>query len=195
MTTNQQTKTIGERITFFQDGAHLKVIINQKIPAIQLVLIVLWGLGITFVTGVFFYYFANHKQEDERWFFLVAGGFASYFLFKAIKVILWRLNGKEIILVNKSGFSLTNTFGLPARTILLQPENFSTFKILKPDITKFMHFLENSSFVIGGDRMELTHEKKTYRFGKQLNETDTKLLFRLLDKHIRDLIKSRKKSK
>ncbi|MGB0423504.1 MAG: hypothetical protein ACPGED_04255, partial [Flavobacteriales bacterium] len=130
-----------------------------------------------------------------KWFFLVIGAFAAYFLFKSVKVILWRLNGKETILVDKTGFSLTNSFGLPARTLLLQPENLSTFKIIKPDITKFMHFLENSSFVIGGDRMELMHLKKTYRFGKQLNEADTKLLFRLLDKHIRDAVKERKKSK
>ena len=188
----KRRKKIGKRISFAEDKRSLDLIIEQKTNPINAILIGIWCLSMGFVTIVFLYYFMNPDKNMEAWGFGIIGGLAMYFFYRSAKVLTWRLIGKEIIHLNEDKFTLRNSFGILGRTYTLQPEKISRLELLPYDYTKFMQFLDRSSYVIGGDAIELSHAGKTYRFAKQVEEKDAKLMLRLIDKHLKDIVKAKK---
>lgn len=187
-----RSKQIGKRISYTEDKLSLDLVIDQKTSLINTILIGVWCLSMGFVTGVFLYYFINPDKNMEAWGFGIIGGLAMYFFYRSAKVLIWRLVGKEIIHLDTEKFTLRNSFGILGRTYTFQPEKVNRLQLLPYDYTKFMQFLDRSSYVVGGDTIELTHAGKDYRFAKQVEEKDAKLMLRLLDKYLKDIAKAKK---
>ena len=60
---------------------------------------------------------------------------------------------------------------------------------IHPKENSFQAVWENSPWIQNGERIEFDYIGKTIRFGKKLNEKDTKLLFNLVIKRIEEYLK------
>lgn len=182
---------IGDRVTFQKKKVGVSVIITQEVSKINLALMALWWLGMAGCGGVFFYYWQNTTAQSDAIFFGIATAFALYFILRLGKTLLWRLIGKEMILINEEGMNIKNAYGAYGRARTFIPENVKKLYLIPYNVSKFMEFMDRSSYVIGGDTIGFSYQGKEHRFGKQLEEKDAKVLFRLIDKSIRESVKAR----
>ncbi|NQX92832.1 MAG: hypothetical protein HRT74_12040 [Flavobacteriales bacterium] len=176
---------IGDRISWEESDNTLVTVINQKTTPLNLILIGAWALSMLFCAGVFINYTMNPIEKDDAWFFAVISAFAIFFVYKSMKVFLWRVIGKEIIVIKPDFVSIQNAFGKLGKRQFLFPERIKGMKYVPKNDAKFMETLENASFSIGGDRIEIQDNQKTYVFGKQISAKEANLLMSLLNKHIK----------
>ena len=71
-------------------------------------------------------------------------------------------------------------------------ENIKKVRVSVPKANSFQAAWENSPWIRGGERIEFDYLGKTIRFGRKLNQQDSKLLFQLLTKRLEDQLKKKK---
>lgn len=189
--TQESPIAIGNRITFQKKKVGVSIIITQEVSPLNLALMILWWLGISACGVVFAYYWQSTSAQSDAIFFGVATAFVLYFMVRIGKTILWRLIGKEMLLINEDGLSLKNAYGNYGKAKSFIPENVKKLYLIPYNVGKFMEFMDRSSYVIGGDTIGFTYQGKEHRFAKQLEEKDAKVLFRLIDKSLREVVKAR----
>jgi hypothetical protein len=70
-------------------------------------------------------------------------------------------------------------------------ENIKKVRVSVPKENSFQAAWENSPWIRGGERIEFEYLGKTIRFGRKLNQADSKLLFQILTKRIEDHLKKK----
>lgn len=176
---------IGKRIQIERSKEELKISITQQIERWQEALLYTWILAWTFCGGTFIFYALTAQVSSERIFFGVCSGLWAYFFYRITKVLFWRKMGKEIIVFSKGKMQLQMAFGTRGKK-----ENFDLSKItqlglVKQDSNSFFYFLDDSFWIMGGDRLGFSHKGVKYRFGKQLSLKDAQQLLRSVDSAVK----------
>lgn len=181
---NIEERNIGERITFKKTGDDLEVIITQKVERWKESLLMAW-LGAWLFCGI--YFIAELVSTDDsglKTFLYICLAFWSFFLFRIGKVFLWRLIGKERITISGSQLSIQNLIGSMGKKERFNLVTIKKFGLTKYDEKSFLQFMDQSFWIIGGDKIGFNYGNKKIRLGKQLSEKDSIALVRVLDKYI-----------
>lgn len=99
---------------------------------------------------------------------------------------MWRKGGREIIRISKGKIEIINAYwkrGLP-ETFMIR--NVFKMGLIKRDQGNFLAFLDDSFWIIGGERVGFSHSGTKIRFGKQLDVKDAELLVRVLESGMRE---------
>lgn len=177
-------ESIGERITFAWHDDALTVVINQKIPRNQQMALEAWMVA-WIAIGVVFCWSLVHSVGEERMFYSISTAFWTFFAFRVGKVILWRRKGNESIRIQKEGMSVKNAFGTLGKAQTFRLSHIQKMEIRRREPTAFLANLDQSFWIMGGESIHFTHDKKSFVLGKQLSEKDAQALAKLLDKGIR----------
>lgn len=191
MSGSSEPKFIGKRISVVRSKQDIIITIGQKIERWQEALLVTWLLAWTFCGVVFIKYAIQSPSQSEKIFFIVSTALWAYFFVRIFKVYLWRKGGREIIRISQGQLELMNAYWKRAL-----PETFpikSIFKlgVIKQDPGNFFAFLDNSFWIIGGERIGFNFNGTKIRFGKQLDPKDTELLLRVVESGIREFGKEK----
>lgn len=177
--------SIGERITYAWHPDALTVIITQQIPKRQRLMLEAW-FGAWLVAGAgFAQAWRMATTADERMFFMICIAFWTYFALRVGKVVLWRRTGREMIRVSADGVSIKNAFGTFGRAQFFLKDNIKRLEVVRRDKTKFLHTLDQSFWIIGGDALTFQYLRKSIVFGKQLPEREAGALAKVIDKALR----------
>ena len=177
-------QTIGERITFAWHDDALTVVIDQKIPRSQQMALEAWMIA-WIAVGVIFFWSLMHATGEERMFYSISSAFWTFFAFRVGKVILWRRKGSETIRIHTEGMSVKNAFGTLGKAQIFRLSHIQKMEIRRREPTAFLANLDQSFWIMGGESIHFTHDKKSFVLGKQLSEKDAQALAKLLDKGIR----------
>ncbi len=181
-----QEKQISDRIKVIKDGnVSIQVEISQRIPRWQESLLLAWLGGWTYCGGVFIYYAVVSQATSDKIFFIISSSAFLYFFVRIVKVFLWRVMGKEKLIISSNQLTIQNAFGSWGRKEVLKLSVMQKMGLIKSDSANFFAFLEDRFWVMGGERIGFVHGSTQYRIGKQLNVRESELLLQVLDSAIR----------
>ncbi|MDA8606555.1 hypothetical protein N9L13_05940 [Flavobacteriales bacterium] len=175
---------IGQRITYAWHEDALTVIIHQRITSSQQMMLDAWFAAWLLVGGSLGYAYTQSQGEEQN-FLLICLAFWTFFAIRVLKVLAWRRVGREMIRVNAEGMSIKNAFGNYGKAKFFIKSNIKRMEVLRRDPSKFMHNLDQSFWIMGGDSLQFNYLRSRFVLGKQLNERDAKALAQLFDKALR----------
>ncbi len=181
-----EPKFIGKRIQVLRTKEAIIVEIAQSIERWQEALLFAWILAWTYCGGVFLYYAFNTTSQSEQLFFIISSSLWLFFFVRILKVLLWRKIGKEIIVMGKSEMTIKNAFGQRGKKEIFQYSNIFKLGLIKRDPASFLAFLDDSFWIIGGERVGFSNSGQKIRLGKQLSIKDAELLIRVMESAIRE---------
>ncbi|MFM7770531.1 MAG: hypothetical protein ACKO8Q_08235 [Bacteroidota bacterium] len=182
---NSQPIFIGKRIKIERSKDLLKISIHQQIERWQEALLYAWILAWTFCGGVFLFYAFTTQVQSEKIFFGVCSGLWAYFFYRITKVLMWRKTGKEILIFTPGNMTLQNAFANKGKIEKFELSKISQLGLVKQDPNSFFYFLDDSFWVMGGERLGFSHKGIKYRFGKQLSIKDSQQLLRSVDSAVK----------
>jgi hypothetical protein len=108
-------------------------------------------------------------------------------------MFFWLLYGSENIKLDKISLTIKTSIKGYGKAKQFYIENIEKVRVSIPKENSFQAAWENSPWIRGGERLEFDYLGKTIRFGRKLNEQESKLLFQLLTKRLDEHVKRRKK--
>ena len=182
-------KTIGNRISIEEHKDAITIVITQTIPFSQQLSLELWigawtGLGCLFGYGAWTY------PGDERTFFLIGLIFWGFFMVRITKVALWRRMGREIIKLSHGRLLIKNAFKTRGKDRYFALKKVGKFTAHDIPIKSFIQQLDQSFWIIGGDKLHFDFNGKPYVLGKQLKHSDALQLANVLNKGVAKFLRS-----
>jgi hypothetical protein len=184
---DSQPHFIGKRIVVKRNHREIIIEISQRVKRWQETLMLLWLIAWTFCGIVFLYHAFAGNNRSEQIFFIICSSVFLFFFVRIGKVFLWRIKGREIISISNGKIQLQNAFGSRGKKEIFLFENIFKLGIIKRDPTSFLGFLDESFWVIGGERVGFSYAGQKIRLGKQLSPKDSELLIRVLESGLREL--------
>ncbi len=181
-----EPKFIGKRIKVRRGRESLEVEITQQVQRWQETLLLAWLAAWTFCGVVFVYYAISTQVESERIFFIIASSLWLFFFVRILKVFLWRKVGKEILHFSDGKLRMKNSFGLWGRTEEFNYPHIMKLGLITKDPTSFLAFLDDSFWIIAGDRVGFNYNGQKIRLGKQLSVKDAELLVRVMESALKE---------
>lgn len=183
-------KKIGDRISFEDSKVKATIVIVPERNHIVNMLMGAW-LGMWFCIGavVIWSLFQLVLKEQERIILYIFLVFWCYYAFRISKSYLWLLFGKELLKLNKDAFYIKNSFFGYGKLNPYYYDNIKDFSFHIPEVRSIQSIWESSPWVSGGERFEFEYFGKIKKFGRKLNERDSRLLSNLLKSKIKSLSK------
>ena len=91
-----------------------------------------------------------------------------------------------MIRISKEGVSIRNAFGSWGKKELFVHQNIFKPGLIKRDPTSFLAFLDDSFWIIGGERVGFSYSGRRIQLGKQLTLHDSELLLRVMESAMRE---------
>lgn len=182
--TNQTIQSLGERVTYAWHESSLTIIIDQKIPIQQRLMLEGWFLA-WMAVGVSMAIAMVGSSGSDRSFFLIFMAFWTFFAFRVLKVVLWRRMGREMVRITSEGMTVKNAFGDWGRARFFIKENIKKMEVVRRNPSNFLQNLDQSFWIMGGDSLQFTYLRSRFVLGKQLPEKDAAKLARLIDQALR----------
>jgi len=179
-----EERSIGERITFKKGDSELDVIISQRVERWKESLLMAWIAAWLFCGFYFIAEIITTEDQALKTFLYICLAFWSFFLFRIGKVFLWRLIGKEHIIVAEGQLIIQNRIGSVGKKEKFNVKSIKNFGLAKFNEKSFFQFMDQSFWIIGGDKIGFDYSNKKLRLGKQLPDKDAIALLRLIDKYI-----------
>ena len=175
---------IGKRISIKRDEKGVSIVILSTVDKVKKILLFIWFFLWT-LSGVivFSQYFITHDQQT-RVAFIVWLGFWAYFEYQIFKAVMWRIFGVEKIKLRE--WKLFYKKDVSGKCKIKNYE-FDFIKDLRVVEQKdnFFENLNNSYWVIAGEKLAFDYYGKEIKFGIQLDEADAKALFKVIKNRIR----------
>lgn len=187
--TDAAPKFIGKRIQVQKFKYEIRISISQQVERWQEAMLIAWLSGWTFCGMVFIGYAVESQDFSERMFFIILSSVWFFFFIRIGKVLMWRKMGRELISITPEGLALKNAMGKRGKAEVFKLDSILKLGIIKHEDTNFLSFLDQSFWVIGGDRVGFNHGNAKIRLGKQLSIKDAELLVRTMDSAIREFKK------
>ncbi len=182
---SSEKKKIGSRITFSRNPESASISINQRVKAWQEAVIFSWVV-VWLICGFFFLstYFIS-EDEKQQIFIIIFMGFWSFLLYKAIKILLWRLIGTEEVLIEKGKFHYKRAYSGIGKIKTYDLNEIENYGLIRYSAKSFKNSYESYFWSIGAETIGFNTKKKHALLGMQLNKKDSKLLSEFLQERIK----------
>jgi hypothetical protein len=183
--TGSEPKFIGKRIAVRRTKGEIEIIITQQIERWQEAMLISWILA-WFFCGVVIMANTFTAGGSMQIMLIVVCSLWLYFFIRILKAYLWRKFGSEIMVMKAGKMTLKNAFGNFGKTEEFNYQHIFKLGLVKRDPGNFFAFLDDSFWVIGGERIGFNYSNSKIRIGKQLSLKDAELLIRVLESGIRE---------
>ena len=178
---------IGERIVMSTQGDRWMATVSSEIPAWQRQSLELW-FGAWMALGAMLGYGVISFPGSERTFYFICLGFWAFFAFRAYRAVRWRRSGLEVIQLSPDGLELRNDHGAKhGRASVHSLRDIEPARVPEPNPRSLLESMEQQFWVVGGDRIQLTIQGKTYVFGKQLDLKEAQQLAQAFNRRLAKL--------
>ncbi|MBK8340515.1 MAG: hypothetical protein IPK99_11220 [Flavobacteriales bacterium] len=171
---------LSERVSMQRNGAHTSIVISPRLSAGKRTLLVTWTTAWTLCGAYILFELFGMPSGDQRSFTLAFMAFWTYFEIRLLRVVAWRLKGFELVRVKDGVITIKNSIVGYGRAHDFFIENIQGLGPLEIDPTSWKWQLNDSFWVIGGDRLGFEHLGKQVDFGKDLSEAEMTAVLRAL---------------
>ena len=183
-------KNIGERVEFTRSKTGVEVIVHQNVESWKMAILGAWFTAWTFCGATFLYFLAHAQTQGERTMLAISIALWMYFEFKIGRVLMWRWKGKEIIEISNGELRIENRIIRERKSKVFQVRHIHKFVPTKDNNRNFFAFLDDSFWIMGGDRFEFKYLNKQYVMGKYLSDKDVRSLKLVFEKAFRQFRES-----
>lgn len=176
---------ITERVSYDRQGDGLSVVIGNRLPKLQLFLLVAWLVAWTFSGGAFIREAARNTDPDMRIPFIIMIAFWAYFEIRILRVALWRTKGFELWRIKDGELTIKDSlfgYGKASRYFVA---NIQRFGLLNMDETSWKWQMSDSFWTRGGERLGFEYQGKKVAFGRGLTKPEADQLAHLLSKELK----------
>ncbi len=180
---------ISERVSVERGPDALSVVISARLPRAKEALLVVWFLAWVACGVCVALEMARMPQGSQRSFFLAFMAFWAWFVLRIGRVVLWRLKGFEIWRSKDGVLTIKDSIFGYGRANDYFVENIQRFGPLAIDETSWKWQLNDSFWVIGGERLGFEYLKKKVVLGKGLTREEAARAAQLLDAELKKVRK------
>lgn len=173
-------RLISERISV-DETKSFSIVILGKIERWKESILLFWVLSWTFCGIVFLTYFFGDTPYRFDIAMLVLILFWLYFEIRILKVFLYRRKGYEKMEFDLDLFTLRTKVITEGKKHAYSVNEISEFKMVPHSDKNFFSFMDNSFWVLGGDRIYFDYFGKKVVFAKQVDPIEVKKLLSLLN--------------
>lgn len=173
-------------MTLIRNKDSLKVEIEQKVPTINLLLILLWFV-LVFIAGILIFPdFLRLKSSwnIEKTIYSVMLAAWIFFLFKIGKILIWRYIGREVIIFTGKELTINNMYGTIGKPQKFKKKEIKKFKEYTGANSLLKKYINYEFLTTGGEKFEFAYNNNEYIFGKMLTESESKILEHIFRKEI-----------
>jgi hypothetical protein len=172
---------IGKRISIKKKEEETSIVILSTADKQKKMLLLVWLLLWTISGIVVISQYPALKDQDTRAAVIVWMGFWAYFEFRMIKVFRWRSKGMEKIKLREGKLFYKRDIRGKGKIHVYQYDFIKELRLITSK-DGFMESLNNSFWVIAGEKLAFDYYGKEIKFGIQLDDADAKELKRRIEK-------------
>lgn len=176
---------IGKRVSMKRSENELSIVILSSVDKLKNRLLILWLLlwsisGLIVLSQYFVMPDPNTKTAIIVWM-----GFWAYFEYKIFHAYLWRKSGKEKIKIQEKKLLYKRDVSGRGKIKTFETDFIKDLRLIEPKESSFFESLNNSYWVIAGEKLAFDYYGNEVKFGLQLEEADAKALIKVMIKEIK----------
>ena len=181
-------KWIGNRVSYKDHKDFFTMIISSKTDHWKMLLMLIWLL-IWFSCGlvIIVYLFFTDELSDRKIYFYTFLVFWTYFLYKVVRVLIWRRFGIEFIRIDEDKFSVKKSLCGYGRAKEFITSNIKNIKLAPLDEKSFSKVFNDSFWIVGQGTIIINALDKEYNFGSQISKEDGEKIVKVLNSKIKKL--------
>lgn len=176
---------IGKRISIKKKEDEISIVILSTADKFKknllFIAFFLWSLSGMIVFLQYFYI----TDQQTRVALIVWLGFWAYFEYRIFKAYMWRSSGIEKLKLRNGKFYYKREVAKRGKIKVFEYDFMKDLRLIEPKENSFFESLDNSYWVVAGEKLAFDYYGKEIKFGLQLDETDAKTLFKFLQKEIK----------
>lgn len=175
-----EVKYISNRVSYRETPQEITVVISAAVSPAKIRLLTIWlvlfGIcGLLMVSQIF----VPGYSGQQRMGFFAIGAFWVYFMYKAGYAWFFRRKGMEFIRIQDGKFSIKRAVSTYGKSIEFLTGNIKQLSLRERNERSFAWELENSFWVLGGERIKFDYLGREIRLGMQLTDDEAKKLLQL----------------
>jgi hypothetical protein len=171
---------IGDRISILEKNNVFSVVIYGQYERWKTIAMLLWLFAWSVCGIIFLTYFFFLQDKQAKIYFIVLLSFWAYFEYRIAKALMWRRSGKEKLWIKDGVLHYQREVGGRGKTNTYQLETIQDLRMEEIKPTSWIENINDSFWVISGERLVFNHYGKAIRFALQLQENEAKQLLKLL---------------
>ncbi len=179
---------IGNRVSYEDHKDFFTMIISSKTDHWKIMVMLIWLL-IWFSCGlvIIVYLFFTEELSDRKIYFYTFLVFWIYFLYKVVRVLIWKRFGIEFIRIDEDKFSVKKSLWGYGRAKEFITSNIKKIKLAPLDEKSFSKVFNDSFWIVGQGTIIINALDKEYNFGSQISKDDGKKIVKILNSKINKL--------
>jgi len=175
---------IGKRISIKRKEDEISIVILSSVDKTKNMLLFIWFFlwtlsGIIVITQYFML-----TDPDTKAAIIVWLGFWAYFEYKIFKAFMWRKFGLEKIKLREGTLFYKRDVAGKGKIKVFEVDFIKDMRMIEPRENYFLESLNNSYWMVAGEKLAFDYYGKEIRFGIQLEVTDAKNLFNVIESEI-----------
>lgn len=176
---------IGKRISIKRKEEETSIVILSSENKAKNILLFIWFFLWTLSGIIIFTQYFIITDQNTKAAIIVWMGFWVYFEYKIFKAFMWRKFGVEKIKLREQKFFYKRDVAGKGKINVYEFDFIKDFRIIKVKESSFFENLNNSYWVIAGEKLAFDYYGKEIPFGIQLYEEDAKNLFKMIRAEIK----------
>jgi len=179
-------KFISERISYHRHDQYTTILVSSKVEKWKESLLFGWMLMWIAIGVLILYLFVTGNYEldsidakvkgQQKLFLLIFMVFWAYYLYRIIKIYLWRKKGVEYFKVDKESLIIKRAYGKYGKAKSYIYSNMGKIELLEKSNRSFSWVMQSSFWDIGNEALSFGYEGKEVIFGIQLEIIESKKL-------------------
>lgn len=176
---------IGKQISVKQKDQELSIVILSTVNKVKRTILFCWfflwsACGVIVFTQAFLI-----KDENTKVAIIVWLGFWAYFEYKIFTAYMWRKFGMEKIKLRDNKLFYKRDVAGRGKIKVFEYDFIKDFRIIDKKENSFLDILNNSYWVVGGERIAFDYYGKEIKLALQVDEGEAEGLYKLLKQKIK----------
>jgi len=176
---------IGKQISVKQKEQELSIVILSTVNKVKRTVLFIWfflwsASGVIVLTQSLLIHDENTKIALIVWL-----GFWAYFEYKIFTAYMWRRFGMEKIKLRDNKLFYKRDVAGRGKIKVFEYDFIKDFRIIDKNDNSFVESLNNSYWVISGERIAFDYYGKEIKLALQVDEEETEGLYKLLNRKIK----------
>jgi hypothetical protein len=173
-------ESIGKRISILEKNNVFSVVIYGQYEKWKTIALFIWLLAWTVCGFIFITYFFAIQDKQAKIYFVVFLSFWAYFEYRMAKALMWRRSGKEKLWIKEGILHYQRDINGRGKIAKYQTDAIQDLTLVESKPMSWVENMNNSFWVIAGEKLFFTHLGKQVKFGIQLQENEGKQLLKIL---------------
>ena len=163
------------------DEGHV-IVIYPQLKSWQTIALRIW-VAVWSVTGLLGIMGMIKESSGNQWaYFIIFIMLWGYFLYYAIRSIVWHQSGKEYVRITAETLDYKRSWGTYGKAVSYDLETIKKMELVNLDDKAFAKAYQDAFWTVGGEKIVFDYIGKKVVFGLRLTEKDAKTVMKMIKK-------------